>query len=68
MNKIPVEQWLANIHHLLIVEHDFTDDEADELLSGEWTDAFYYMWKEGHSCEEAVDMIIDENQPWNYDL
>jgi hypothetical protein len=65
MNRISVENWFTSVHHLLMWNYNFIDEQASELLSGEWTDAFYDMWKEGYSCEKAAETIADENQPWN---
>lgn len=63
--KKPWKEWARDVYYSLIAFHDFTDDQAEELLFGDWTDAFYDMWKEDYSCEQGVNAAIDENQPWN---
>lgn len=65
MKKVSWEEWITNVHHLLMIEHNFTDSQAEDLLFGDWTDAFYDMWKEGYSYKQGVNAATDENQPWN---
>ena len=48
-----------------MINHNYTDNQAEDLLFGEWTDAFYDMWKEDYTCQKAVETITNENQPWN---
>lgn len=65
MKKVSWEQWITNVHHLLMINHNFTDKQAEDLLFGDWTDAFYDMWKADYSYENAVNTAIDPNQTWN---
>ena len=64
-NKPPWDVWAGHVFHLLITKKNFTEDKAEDLVFGLWTDSVYDMWKEDHSTEEAVEIISNPRQSWN---